>query len=111
MESLYIVKLFIFGSVMVWLFYSDPDNKKKKEKTETKTISSDFGWVLEIPGMIWMLILFLVVVVCVVGGIASFFAMLASIIHFQILGAMGYLVLLILCYGIGSWTTMYLKYR
>lgn len=31
------------------------------------------------------------------GAIASFFAMCASVIHFQILGAMGFLFLLAIC--------------
>jgi hypothetical protein len=34
------------------------------------------------------------------GGLASLFAMIASIIHFQILGALGFFVLMWICWGI-----------
>ena len=36
------------------------------------------------------------------GGLASCFAMIASVIHFQILGAIGFFVLMIICWGIAS---------
>lgn len=36
------------------------------------------------------------------GAIASFFAMIASIIHFQILGAMGFMILGFILMGIAS---------
>ncbi len=36
------------------------------------------------------------------AGLASLFAMLASIIHFQILGALGFFVLMFICWGIFS---------
>jgi hypothetical protein len=36
------------------------------------------------------------------GGIASVFAMLASIISFQILGAMGFLILAGICFFVAS---------
>ncbi|RLL52747.1 hypothetical protein D8Y20_07020 [Mariprofundus sp. EBB-1] len=34
-----------------------------------------------------------------IGGLASLFAMIASIIHFQILGALGFFALMIVCLG------------
>jgi hypothetical protein len=40
----------------------------------------------------WVLVFFLV-------GLASRFAMLASIIHFQILGAVGFSFLMAVCWG------------
>lgn len=36
------------------------------------------------------------------GGLASCFSMLASIIHFQILGAIGFFVLMMILWGIAS---------
>ncbi len=36
------------------------------------------------------------------GGLASCFAMIASVIHFQILGAIGYFVLMIICWGVAG---------
>ncbi len=37
-----------------------------------------------------------------IGGLASLFAMIASIIHFQILGALGFFVLMLICWGIAG---------
>ena len=37
-----------------------------------------------------------------VAALASFFAMLASVIHFQILGALGFFALAVICAGISS---------
>lgn len=34
------------------------------------------------------------------AGLASLFAMIASIVHFQILGAMGFFVLMVVCIAI-----------
>jgi uncharacterized membrane protein YgcG len=111
MEYLDVIKMFIFGGFIFWLFASDTDKQKEQSQAvEFRTISTDFGWVKNMFKTIWVLILFIIFIACVVCGIASFFAMLASIIHFQILGAMGYLVLFILCYGVGSWTIMHLRY-
>ena len=39
------------------------------------------------------------------GALASFFAMVASVIHFQILGAMGFFFLMCICGGILSVAT------
>lgn len=41
----------------------------------------------------WVLVFFF-------AGLASLFAMIASIIHFQILGALGFFVLMGICWGI-----------
>lgn len=41
----------------------------------------------------WVLVFFF-------AGLASLFAMIASIIHFQILGALGFFVLMAFCFGI-----------
>ncbi len=41
----------------------------------------------------WLLVFF-------TAGLASCFAMLASIIHFQILGAVGFFFLMAICWGI-----------
>lgn len=41
----------------------------------------------------WILVFFF-------AGLASLFAMIASIIHFQILAALGFFVLMGICYGI-----------
>ena len=37
-----------------------------------------------------------------ISGLASGFAMIASIIHFQILGALGFFFLMIICWGIAA---------
>jgi hypothetical protein len=37
-----------------------------------------------------------------VGGLAAAFSTLASIFHFQILGALGYFFLTIICWGIAA---------
>lgn len=34
------------------------------------------------------------------AGLASLFAMIASVIHFQILGALGFFVLMVICFGL-----------
>ncbi|MCG7932216.1 MAG: hypothetical protein ABW104_13740 [Candidatus Thiodiazotropha sp. 6PLUC2] len=49
-----------------------------------------------------MLIISVIIVLVLTGfgGLASLFAMLASIIHFQILGALGYFILMAICWGI-----------
>jgi len=64
---------------------------------------------MEIVGIILLVIgLFLMtqrwfwVLVCFFAGLASLFAMIASIIHFQILGAIGFFVLMSICFGIFS---------
>jgi len=36
------------------------------------------------------------------GGLASCFSMLASIIHFQILGAIGFFILMVILWGIAD---------
>ena len=43
----------------------------------------------------WILVFFF-------SGLASLFAMIASVIHFQILGAVGFFVLMFVCFGIFS---------
>jgi hypothetical protein len=35
-----------------------------------------------------------------IGGLAACFALLASIIHFQILGALGFFFLMVICWGV-----------
>ena len=37
-----------------------------------------------------------------ISGLAACFALLASIIHFQILGALGFFFLMLICWGITS---------
>jgi hypothetical protein len=37
-----------------------------------------------------------------IGGLAAAFSTLASIFHFQILGALGYFFLTVICWGIAS---------
>lgn len=49
------------------------------------------------------------VIVFGLGSIASFFAMIASVIHFQILGAMGFLILGLILMGIASVGTYYTR--
>jgi hypothetical protein len=44
----------------------------------------------------WILLFFF-------GALTSFFAMVASAIHFQLLGAVGFLVLMSISGAIGSW--------
>lgn len=36
------------------------------------------------------------------GGILSLFTMIASIIHFQILGAFGFFILMVICFAIAG---------
>ncbi|MBI4651652.1 hypothetical protein HY745_10285 [Candidatus Desantisbacteria bacterium] len=66
------------------------------------------NWILIIVGVVarfliiqrwfWIIVLFF-------GGLASLFAMIASIIHFQILGALCFFVLMAICWGILSLIT------
>jgi len=48
---------------------------------------------LLVQSWLWLGVSIIVMIALSLGAIAAFFAMIASIIHFQILGAMGYLAL------------------
>lgn len=61
--------------------------------------------IIGVVGLLALLLLFqrwFWLLVFWVGGLASFFAMLASIIHFQILGALGFFFLMSICWGISG---------
>lgn len=48
----------------------------------------------------WFLIYWCIILTFAAGALASAFSTLASIIHFQIFGAVGYFVLMVVCFGV-----------
>lgn len=59
-----------------------------------------FGIALLVVGLVLITQRWFWVLVFFFSALASFFAMLASIIRFEILGALGFFVLMMICLGI-----------
>lgn len=85
-EMLIAMVLFILVLMLNWILFF----KNKYSKMELDTIKNNIKNIIIdfIKGFIGLLLL--------LAMVASFFAMVASVIHFQILHAMGYLILMMI---------------